>query len=120
MRIYKLTVVASAISHALVSGRFKGFGYDDAIRRIEDGTIFDYLSHEIGLLVPVSVLAPVDRLELLIEWEQFIGCIEPYRFRAHRDGLCLLLGYLLEGIDRRVSEPRHRLTDETAVWGESD
>jgi hypothetical protein len=114
MRIYKLTIVASAISDALGSGRFNHITHHDIKKKIVEGTIFHFLSEDLDLLVPISVLEPVDKLELLYEWENLFGCVEPYRFDAHRNGLCFLLGYLLEGIQRRASDPTHRLGTEMA------
>jgi len=112
VRIYKLTGAGMGISDALGSGRFNDFDYHEAQKRIADGSIFSYLAKNMDIMVPLSILSPVDRLELLYEWDQYAGCLEPFRFDAHRNGLCLLLGYLLEGIQQRSANSQHRLTDE--------
>jgi hypothetical protein len=114
MRIHKLTVVAQALNAALGSGAFHDITNDDVWQRIEDGSIFDFLSERLGIGVPISVLSPVDRLELLMEWTHgFCGIIVPFRFDAHRNGLCLLVGFLLEGIAHRARDRNYRLTPET-------
>ena len=106
MRIYKLTIVASAVSDALGSGKFNHVTHHDVKKKIVDGTIFEFLSEDLDLVVPVSVLEPVDKLELLYEWENLFGCVEPFRFDAHRNGLCFLLGYSLVS-HRKGHSPVH-------------
>ncbi len=112
MRIYKLTYIAHELNAALGSGRFHDISYDEVWRHIDDGTIFTFLGDRLNLAVPFSVLGPVDRIELLLEWDEYRGCVEPFRFDGHRSGLCLLVAYLLQGIMRRSREPRYRLLPE--------
>lgn len=112
MRIYKLTNIAHELNAANGSGEFHDITYDDVWRRIDDVTIFSFLSERLGIGVPLSALGPADRLELLLEWESLRGCVEPFRFDGHRNGLCLLVGYLLEGIARRAQNRDYRLTLE--------
>jgi hypothetical protein len=113
MRIYKLTTLAQALNAALGSGRFHDITYDDVRRHIEYGTIFEFLAKRLDIAVPISALDAADRLELSLEWDWMYGCVEPFRFDGHRNGLCLLIGYLLEGIARRAQHPDYRLTLET-------
>lgn len=113
MRIYKLTNFAQALNAALGSGRFHDITYDEVWRRIDDGTIFEFLTKRLDIALPISALDPADRLELSLEWDWLRGCVEPFQFDGHRNGLCLLVGYLLEGIARRAQQPDYRLTLET-------
>jgi len=92
MRIYKLTNLAHELNAALGSDKFNDITYSDVGKRIDDGTIFSFLSDRLGIAVPLSALRPVDRLELLLEWDSLRGCVEPFRFDGHRSGLCLLVG----------------------------
>jgi hypothetical protein len=112
MRIYKLTNFAHELNAALGSGKFRDITYGDVWKHIDDGTIFEFLSDRLGIAVPLSALGPADRLELLLEWDSLGGCVEPFRFDGHRSGLCLLVGYLLEGIARRSQNRDYRLTPE--------
>lgn len=114
MRIYKLTIMASQLVGAVGSGRFNDISYEEVRDRIDDESIFDFLIERLEIGVPLSVLTPVDKLELLYEWSQLITCVEPLPFDGHRNGLCLLVAYILEGIQRRASNAAYRLTDETA------
>lgn len=112
MRNHKLTIVAHELNDALGCGRLQDISSREVWEHIDDGTIFDFLSERLGMFVPLSVLSPVDRLELLLEWDSLRGCVEPFRFDGHRNGLCLLVGYLLEGIARRSHDRNYRLTLE--------
>jgi hypothetical protein len=111
MRIYKLSHLAQALNSALGSGRYHDITYKDVRERIDDGTIFEFLEERLGLRVVLSTLRPVDRLELLLEWDDFR--LETPLFDCHRSGLCLLVSYLLEGIIRRAQNRDYRLTLET-------
>jgi hypothetical protein len=113
MRIYKLTHLAHHLNAALGCGEFHDITYQDVWRHIDDGTIFEFLSDRLGIAVPLSALQPVDRLELMLDWDNLRGCVEPFPFDGHRNGLCLLVGYLLEGIARRSQDRNYRLTLET-------
>ena len=64
-----------------------------------------------------SALGPADRLELMLEWEGLRGCVEPFKFDSHRLGLCLLIGYLLEGIASRSHARRATGADEVISEG---
>ena len=112
MRVYKLANFAHELSAALASGEFHDVSYSDIWERIEDGSIFEFLQDRLGFSLAISALSPVDRLELMLEWEALRGCVEPFRFNSHRLGLCLLVGYLLEGIARRSQDRDYRLTLE--------
>jgi len=111
MRIYKLAHLAQALTEAIGSGKFQDITYNDVWERIDDGTIFSFLSERLGIAVLVSTLTPVDRLELLLEWDAFH--LELLPFNGHRSGLRLLVGYLLEGIIHRAQNRDYRLTLET-------
>lgn len=117
MRIYKRSYLARELNAALGSGQFHDITYDDVWRRIEDGTIFKFLERRLDFRVMLSTPQPIDRLELLLDWDSLRGCVEPFRFDGHRNGLCLLIGYLLEGISRRSQDRNYRLTMEICSKG---
>ena len=113
MRIYKLTNLAQQLNDALGSGKFHDIATNDVWSRIEEGRIFDYLSERLDLRVPLSTLSPMDRLELLLDWDNMRGCVEPVRFgRSGSNGLCVLISYLLAGIAFRSQNADYRLTLE--------
>lgn len=112
MRFTKLTYIAHELTAALGSGRFHDITDDEVWEHIDDGTIFEFLRERLDFMVSLSVLGPVDRIELLIEWEQMRGCEEPFRFNGHHNGLPVLVAYLLQGVRLRADNPRYRLVLE--------
>lgn len=112
MRVCRLSNVAHELNAALGSGRFRDITMADVRKHIDQCTIFEFLSERLGIGVPLSVLSPVDRLELSLDWDSMSGCVERFRFDGHLNGLCLLNGYLLKGIARRSVNTRYRLTPE--------
>jgi len=115
MRIYKLTNFAHELNAALGSRRFQDISAAVVWKHIEDETIFEFLAERLGIGVIISTLSPIDRLEFILEWDSLRGYVEPFRFDGDLNGLCLLNGYLLEGIARRAQNPNHRLTFEAAI-----
>lgn len=113
MRIYKLTCLAHTLNSALGSGKFQDITYQEVWEHILDESIFEFLTERLGLGVHLSFLQPVDKLELILDWQYNLGgCIESFWFDGHHNGLCLLVGYLLEGISRRAQDANYRLTLE--------
>lgn len=72
--------------------------------RIYDHTIFDYLNDRLGVDIDLSLLTPEDKQELSSEWEDLALAVDESRkMGVERRGLCLLVAYLLEGIQRRLA-----------------
>jgi hypothetical protein len=115
MRLHKLTILSSYLIRALEETHGQAVPAEEFCERIFDGTIFAFLSERFGLMVGVSVLTPADKLELLMEWEDMALALPPSAMGLKRDGLLLLLRYLMEGIQRRSVSSFHRLTDEPIV-----
>lgn len=112
MRICKCTIVAQQLNDALGTGLYQHITADEVWRHIDDGSIFRFLSDLLDIRIPLSILTPADRLELLLEWTWMRGCVEPFRKDGDLNGLCLLVGYLLEGAARRAFRRNYRLTTE--------
>jgi hypothetical protein len=110
--IFKLTNLAQHLNAALASGQFHDVSDVHVWRHIEDGSIFEFLQERLGFSLAITALDPVDRLELILEWENMRDCVEPFKFDSDRLGFCLLIGYLLEGIARRSQKRDYRLTLE--------
>ncbi|MBI4718555.1 MAG: hypothetical protein HY763_12170 [Planctomycetes bacterium] len=113
MRIYKLTNFVLDLIAALDSGRCQDVTLEEVRQQVVDGTVFEFLNRRLEFNGALSVLEPVDRLELLLEWEMLHARMGPYVYQGLRNGLCVLLNYLLEGIARRAETRDYRLTPET-------
>lgn len=102
MRITKLASVGFCLNGALGSGKYDYISIDEVKRRIEEGSIFEYLSAELGHNLDLTLLSAGYRAELLKEWQDLALAVDEGRkLCVDRNGLCLLVAYLLEGIQRR-------------------
>lgn len=105
MEITKLTVLGFDLNGALGSGQYDDVSIPAVKEAIDDGTIFDLLERRLGKDVDLSLLYNDDRAELLDEWRRIINAVDEGRKFAIREGssgLCLLVAYLLEGIQQRA------------------
>lgn len=102
MRIAQLTFLGFYLNGALGSGKYDDISIEEVKGKIRDHTIFDYLKARLGMDIDLSVLSPEDRQELNDEWEGLADNVDEARkMCVDRNGLCLLVAYLLEGIQRR-------------------
>lgn len=107
MWISKLSGLAFYLNGALGSGKYEDISVEDVKDAIWKSTIFEYLDERLGLDSGLDLLTPEDRKELNEEWLDFLVINERRKLCVDRNGLCLLVAFLLEGIQRRVSEVRH-------------
>ena len=97
-----MTGVAFGLNHALDSGRYDDVSVYEVKRQVWDGTVFDFFERRLGRDVDVSLLHNDDRAELVREWQGYADAIdEEGKYGAVRNRLCLLIAYLLEGIQQR-------------------
>ena len=101
MRVFKLTNLVLDINAVFYSGKSRKITPDDVNRHIAEGTIFTFLIDRLPHSGSIEVLDPVDRLELLIEWDQLHQRRNLMGFERIRNGWCLLIAYLMEVIARR-------------------
>jgi hypothetical protein len=103
MQVTQLTFIGFYLNGALGSGKYDEISIEEVKARIRDHTIFDYLKTKLGSDIDLSVLSPEDRLELNSEWEDLADAVDEARkMCVDKNGLCLLMAYLLEGIQRRI------------------
>lgn len=103
MRISELTFIGFQLNGALGSGKYDDISIADVKERIRDGTIFGFLERRLGEDLDLSITTPECREELTTEWEEMSDCIpEGGKLCVDRDGLCLLVAYILQGIQKRV------------------
>ena len=102
MRISQLTFLGFYLNGALGSGKYNDISINEVKERIRDHTIFDYLKDKLGSDIDLSALKIEDRQELKNEWEDMADAIDEARkMCVDKNGLCLLMAYILEGIQRR-------------------
>jgi hypothetical protein len=102
MSVTQLTFLGFYLNGALGSGKYDDVSIREVKEKIRDHTIFDYLKSRLGSDIDLSVLGPEARSELNREWEDLADAVDESRkMCVDRNGLCLLVAYLLEGIQRR-------------------
>lgn len=106
MKIGQLTFLAFYLNGALGSGKYDDISIEEVKRRITDGTVLRFLAERLGDDVDLSILSAEDKQEILQEWHDLLSVNESRKMCVERHGLCLLVAYLLEGIQQRVRASR--------------
>lgn len=113
MRIFKLTNLVLDLNEVFHSGIPLEISSDAVNRHIEQGTIFEFLIARLPCSGSIAVLDPVDRLELLLEWNHLYQRRDRFGLDRFRNGWCLMVWYVMEGIARRCERKGYRLSTET-------
>ncbi|MBF0327210.1 MAG: hypothetical protein HQL42_19385 [Alphaproteobacteria bacterium] len=104
MQLGKLTFLAFYLNSAIDTGRYK-VTFNEVAAEIEAGTIFDFLAKRLSGNIDLSIFDTNDRNELVAEWQDMLAAINARRkMGIENNGICLLIGYLLEGIQRRYRD----------------
>lgn len=104
MKISKLTFLGFYLNGALGSGKYDNITIEKVKQELHNRTIFDYLSTELGDNIDLSILTADDKQELIEEWDDMaVALDEGRKMNVDRNGLCLLVAYLFNGIQRRLS-----------------
>ena len=99
MKIIALTHIAFQLNGAVGSGRYDDITIAEVKKHIREGTILEFLVSRMGEDLDIGLISPLQRLELVLQWSEFVECIhESRKLCVDRGGLCLLMAYLLEGI----------------------
>lgn len=102
MRITNLTLLAFYLNSAVDSKKYQDVSVQDVGKVINNGTIFDYLEQKMAGDIDLSIFDAEKRKALQDEWADMYNAIDARRkFGVEQSGLCLLVAYLLEGIQRR-------------------
>ena len=103
MEISKLTFVGFDLNGALGSGKYNDITIEDMKEKIRKRTVFSYLQQKLRDDIDLSILTDEDKKEFNDEWIDLVEAIDEKRKMAvEKNGLCLLIAYLLEGIQRRA------------------
>lgn len=107
MHITKFTVIGFGLNGALGSGKYNNISIEKIKSEILKNTIFDYLEKELSDDVDFSYLTKDDKSELNNEWESFVNNIDESRkLCVDKNGICLIMAYILEGIQERFHDMR--------------
>ena len=108
MRITNLTFLAFYLNAALDTGNYADLSLDVVGTAIDNGTIFDLLAKKLEGDIDLSIFDAAKKAEIIAEWQDLRNAVSARRkFGVENNGLCLLIAYCLEGIQRRQdSNPR--------------
>jgi len=101
----KLTLLGTCLNFAIDSGQSKSVSTDAITNQINSGNIFTYLEDNFhsDMKWGLDNLTDEDRWHLLGEWQSMVNAIDSERkFGVTNDGICLLLAYVIEGIQMRT------------------
>lgn len=98
MRYWKRAFVGFYLNGLLGTGKCKHVTIPAVKSMIEEGSILEYLKTEFKDDIDLSVLTPLDRLELIGEWMDMLDVSESRKYCVDENGICLLVAYLLEGL----------------------
>ena len=105
MEIGKLTFIGFYLNGALGSGNYNDITIEEVKNKICNRTIFDYLYAKLGHDIDLSLLTEENKKELNEDWIDLVDTVdERKKMSVDKNGLCLLVAYLLEGIRRRQDE----------------
>ena len=102
IRITKLALLAFELNAALDTGKYTNISVQEIKGQIDNGTIFDFLENNLHDDIDLSLHDKDTRKTLLGEWQDLVWAVNaPGKFGVSNNGLCLLIAFLLEGIQRR-------------------
>ena len=114
MHLSARTYAAFALNGALDTGRYADLTTEEVVPSIEDGTIFAFLERRLGEDYRLGWLSEEHKAEFADEWDRFYNAIDSRRkFLVERNGLCLLLAYVLQGIQ----DDAMRAEEQRELWG---
>ncbi len=105
LSLIQRTFLGFQLNGALGTGDHDDITIARVKHHIRKGTILEYLTGALRHL-DISILDEQDQAELLEEWERLLDVSETRKQCVLRGGLCLLVAYLLEGIQHPTAHIR--------------
>lgn len=92
---------------ALDTGKYAYVSFDEVAKHIEEGTIFEFLATRLSSGIDLSTFDETNKKGLIEEWQDILAGVSARRkLGVQNNGICLLVTYLLEGIQRRQDSNR--------------
>lgn len=101
----KLASLAFSLNNLIDTNKHEGVTKDEVYAAIENKTIFQYLKRfEPSINWGIGTLSEDDRFHLTGEWQSMANAYDSQSdFGVHNNGICLLLAYVLAGIQMRTT-----------------
>ena len=109
MDFSKRTGAAFYLNAIIDKGKHAGVSVDDVLNAVEADRVFDFLEQRFGKSLFLN-LDQNDRRELSEEWRGLAGVDSSRKFDVGNNGICLLLAFVLDGIQQQLSTEQARST----------
>jgi hypothetical protein len=101
MKINHLTFLGFYLNGAQGNRSYDHITIDVVKNELKKGTIFSFLENELGNDIDTSIIEADEKKELNDQWYDMSQAIDEGRkLCVDNGGLCLLVAYILEGIQR--------------------
>ena len=101
MKLSQFTFIGFYLNGAQGNGRHDSISIDDIKDQLEKGTLFDYLQRELGQDIDTSIFTEEEKELLNAEWLDMAHSMnEDRKLCVEKGGLCLLVAYVLESLQR--------------------
>jgi hypothetical protein len=98
--IQRWSRLAIQLNGAADSGNYDHVTIGVVLRELQHGDVFEFLTRELPDEVwQISRLTDVDRHKLSQHWKMFATAYEPKQFHVGKNGLALLVAYVLHLLD---------------------
>jgi hypothetical protein len=98
--IQRWSRLAIQLNGAADSGNYDHITNAVMLRELQDGNVFEFLARELPADVwHISKLTDADRHKLSRHWHTLAAAYEPKQFHVCRNGLALLVAYVLHLLD---------------------
>ena len=107
VRLSTFTYLAFEVNAALDTGNYSGIGIGEIKRHIDAGDILQFLSERLGDDIDLSLFRKADEAEIverIREVREVLEGRERKKTGICRNGLCLLIAYCLEIVQRINSD----------------
>jgi len=101
MKISQLTFLGFYLNGAQGSSKYDYLTIEKVKEELEKGNVFQFLQKELGSDIDTSVLSDEEKTVLNTEWLDISQAIDEGRkMSVDNGGLCLLVAYIFESIQR--------------------
>lgn len=108
MKLTQLTFIGFYINGAQGSGKYDSISIRDVKAELENGTLFNFLQKKLGQDIDTSIFSEEEKAMLNAEWlDLALAVDEGRKMCVDKGGLCLLVAYVFESIQRLNREQKN-------------
>ena len=101
MRISQFTFLGFYLNGAQGTGKYNDITIEQIKEQLSSGKIFSFLQDRLGTDIDTSIFSEQEKVQVIEEWNDMaIAINERRKLCVDNGGLCLLVAYCLESIQR--------------------